>query len=340
VRTKPYEEILVKNLGSDKWDEKLWALYTEAPTDPRYRELAVSIISQLKDEYKDNLLAQALAIKLWLDENCTYSRSCSHSGATDPTASFLFGDRVGYCVYLAHSACYLMRTLGIPSRLCGGYAVEERFRGGSSTILILGKYSHLWPEIYIEGLGWVIIDITPRKSLEPAEQAPDQNLQSMLGEMLRKSSKSAFENAPPQPRLQINFKPFLKALLFCLIAAIMLLYLIKLSRRLRPWFCSASELPNAAFISTLDILGEGGYIREFGETREGFADKLKEISPSFRALTDFHLSMFFGRETKKGLSKEQVLPLYRTIRSEISKKIPAVRKLMGLLNPISWLLTR
>jgi len=340
VRTKPYEKIVGAPMGSKTWDKRLWAQYTDAPSDPRYTELASEIISTIKPRYSKEPLIQALAVKLWLEENCIYSRKCAHAGAQDPTASFLFGDRTGYCVYTAHSACYLFRTLGIPSRVCGGYAVNERFRRGSSTVLILGKYSHLWPEIYVEGFGWLIIDISPKRTTEPPTESPDQGLQSMMGDMLRKGSQNIKEKTPVEPRLKIDPRPALIALLIIILFTLLLLYSVKVFRRFRPYFCGASELPRITFISALDIMVEGGFIRDYGETRESFADKLKSISPSFMALTIIHLGSFLGKADNKDIPKNRILELYHNTYREVSKNISPVRRLLGALNPISWLFSK
>ena len=48
-----------------------------------------------------------------------------------------------------------MRALGIPARVGSGYAVDESARQGGSAILLSGANSHAWPEIYVDGVGWV-----------------------------------------------------------------------------------------------------------------------------------------------------------------------------------------
>jgi len=339
VRTKPYEKILTKPVGNTKWSRAMGAHYTGATSDPRYRELCGEIISHIRPDLRSNPIARAIAIKLWLDRNCVYNDTCSHADAEDPTASFLFGDRTGYCVYLAHSACYLMRTAGIPTRLCGGYSVNERFRGGGSTILILGKYSHLWPEIYIEGCGWVIIDISPEKTMVPPVESPDKSLQSMMGDMVRKNTTPESEKVPP-PKLPMDFRPLLRALAFCSLAGILVLYAVKIYRRVRPLFCGAGEFPRAAYIAALDMLSEGGHARWHGETREAFAERLSALSPSFIKLTGFHLRAWFLPPDRVEIPGPGASEVYSATKKEISDAIPLARKMAGLVNPFSWLFSR
>ena len=78
-----------------------------------------------------------------------------------------------------------MRALGMPARVGAGYVVEEAARQGGSAILLSGANSHAWPEMYVTGVGWVIVDVSPERSLDPPVQPPDADLQQLLGEMAR-----------------------------------------------------------------------------------------------------------------------------------------------------------
>jgi len=90
--------------GDPSWTPEQWAHYTEAPEDPRYRELAREILDErLPDDMREEPIARAAAITSWLGEEGVYSLRSSHADAEDPTASFLFGDRTGYCVHFAHA---------------------------------------------------------------------------------------------------------------------------------------------------------------------------------------------------------------------------------------------
>ena len=124
----------------------------------------------------------------WLGREGIYSLKNEHSDAEDPTASFLFGDRTGYCVHFAHAATYLMRSLGVPARVATGYAVSESARQGGSSLLLSGAASHAWPEVFIDDFGWVVLDVYPERALDPPEQPMDADLQRLLGELARGAS--------------------------------------------------------------------------------------------------------------------------------------------------------
>ena len=121
----------------------------------------------------------------WLSKEGTYSLRSKHASADDPTAHFLFGDKVGYCVHFAHAATYLLRALGVPARVATGYAVEESARQGGSAILISSGAAHAWPEVYLDGVGWVVVDVQPERTLDPAPEPPDADLQRLLGQLAR-----------------------------------------------------------------------------------------------------------------------------------------------------------
>ena len=98
-----FEYLLGRELGQDDWSDDVWQKYLELPDDPRYGELANSLIANLRPEFTDDPFAKAWAIKTYLDENGIYSLKNEHAYETDPAASFLFGDLTGYCMHFAFS---------------------------------------------------------------------------------------------------------------------------------------------------------------------------------------------------------------------------------------------
>ncbi len=83
---------------------------------------------------------------------------------------FLSESREGYCVHFATAAALLLREMGIPARYVSGYAARrEDFRKTASGYVASVKDSsaHAWIELYMGGLGWVPMDVTP-----PGREAP------------------------------------------------------------------------------------------------------------------------------------------------------------------------
>jgi transglutaminase-like putative cysteine protease len=128
--TGDFMTMMGRQAGSPKWSAEDRAEYLALPPDPRYAELAQKIASDLPPELAKDPMLKAWSVSEWLSKEGTYSLKSKHASATDPTAHFLFGDKVGYCVHFAHAATYLMRALGVPARVATGYA---EWAGSSST---------------------------------------------------------------------------------------------------------------------------------------------------------------------------------------------------------------
>jgi transglutaminase-like putative cysteine protease len=335
VQTLPYSALLGRRPGNADWTREQWDHYIEAPRDPRYAALADELMDWLQEDYRDDPLGQALAIKTYLDKEGIYSRRSDHAGADDPAASFLFGDLTGYCVHFAHAASYLMRSRGIPARVAAGYAVGEDSRGNSSAIMIRGGDAHAWPEIYLEDVGWVVVDLTPERSLDEPTSAADQDLQRMLGEMMRqqKWSEDEFEE---RPRITAGMVARWLAKLLLLLAAAG--YTVKLYRWLAPRFAGSRALYRVAYRAALDRLAEVGWRRGFGESRESFAERAGGLSPSFVTLTERHLGAALGSSRRADAAA--LRRLSDAVRGEVHSRVPAWRWLAGTANPISWLRAR
>ncbi|MEM7138530.1 MAG: transglutaminase-like domain-containing protein [Myxococcota bacterium] len=337
VLTSDYDAMLGADAGAPEWTEEQWSHYTEAPTDPRYDELATRIASQLPPHLADDPVAKAFSVTSWLGEEGIYSLQNEHSGADDPTASFLFGDLTGYCVHFAHAATYLMRSLGVPARVATGYAVSESARQGGSALLLSGAQSHAWPEVYIDGFGWVVLDVYPERALDPPETPMDPDLQRLLGELARGASPLPI-SATDLPRLKelARHATLTFATWVLLLAALIVLALYggKGWRRLAPSIVSGPALPRLAYRAELDRVGEVALRRLTGESRESFAARIQDQVPSFARLTEMHIATAFGRGS---VNDTAVRDEAFAVRHDIRKGFSAWRRFWGLVTPWSWL---
>lgn len=337
VQTQPYQDLLGQRPGDAEWSREQWDHYTEAPNDLRYAELASRLLERIRSDYRDDPLAQALSVKTYLDENGIYSRKSRHAGASDPAASFLFGDLTGYCVHFAHAAAYLYRSLDIPARVAVGYAVEEGARAGGSAIMIRSGDAHAWPEIYLEDVGWVVVDLAPQTTLDEPVQAPDRALQRMLGEMMRQQPG---EDDPlaDDPQNPIDLAALARWLLRVLAVLLAVAYLVKLYRWASPRFARSSDLYRVAYRAALDQLAGIGLMRRHGESRERFAARTGELAPSFVALTEEHLKVALG--SRRLADSESLRAVPREVRHEIRRHIPRWRRVLGWIHPAPWMLAR
>lgn len=338
------DQLLDRKAGEKAWSPEMWAHYTEAPRDPRYRALAEHIRVELKAGYEKDPLAIALAVKRYLEETSTYSFKNSYEG-DDPTGDFLFSpDRKGYCVHLANALTFLVRTLGVPARVSAGYAVAAENLKGGSALLIKSGDAHAWGEIYLEGVGWVPIEVTPEKTDVQPPPFQEADLQQLLGEMARKEGR-----ASPQAHEGFRFGAVLAQVRdvgrFVLLAIALALYGIKAWRLWGArWVAAETARTRVAYRGALDRLAVCGWTRETGESREKFARRVSSVAPSFERLTAIHLANVFGaarvKEPSGGSAALDVCALACAVGKEASTTAPKWRRLIGYLNPVSWMATK
>ncbi|MCA9777334.1 MAG: hypothetical protein KC800_11475, partial [Candidatus Eremiobacteraeota bacterium] len=274
-----YEKLLSAEVGSPEWDEETLAHYLKMPSNPKYQELADELRAEISDEYRDKPVVRAIKIFIWLGEEGTYCLHTKHSKAEDPVASFLFGDRTGYCVYFAHAACFLYRAMGVPSRVAGGYCVPAENRNDGPALLVGSRYAHAWPEIYIRGLGWVPLDVTPENTLEEPFEPPDPNLQRILGELARQAGT---EEDLPGMAAKRNLRQMagkgLRAtavsIPVLLLGAFLLMLLGKAIHLRRALSAAPERRAVTVYRAVLQRLAEFGFVREQGETRTEFARRV------------------------------------------------------------------
>lgn len=340
VLTVGEEELLVLGAAPPAWPEALLEHYTRSPDDPRYAALAEQIVASLDDRYRELPMARGIAVQAWLGEHVIYSRRSRHASAEDPTASFLFGDRRGYCVHIAHAAVYLLRALGLPARVAAGYAVDPAHREGGSNLLIRSGNAHAWPELYLEGVGWVAVDPQPRQTEEPSLQPPDPLLQRMMGEMARgESTDGGGERRQRRPwRLRALLPWLWAALRWLLLLALPALYAIKAWRRWSPWFPGGDRARvRRAYRSASDRLAELGERRRFGEPRPLFARRAASLCPSYVALTSRCVAASLSAQPAVSAD---LLTLLGAQRAELCRTFPRWRRWSGALDPTSWMRTR
>ena len=94
----------------------------------------------------------------------TYFRSGGYSYSTKDLATgdtaveqFFFVGKHGHCEFFASSFALLLRAVGVPCRLVGGYLGGEYNELGGY-YLVTEERAHVWVEAYINGSGWVRID--------------------------------------------------------------------------------------------------------------------------------------------------------------------------------------
>lgn len=86
---------------------------------------------------------------------------------------FLFENRKGYCAYFAGATLFLLRSLGIPSRIAAGFLTVDRADKNPGWYWFYQDQAHAWVQVYFPGYGWIDFDTTiPDPNTQEAPQ-PD-----------------------------------------------------------------------------------------------------------------------------------------------------------------------
>ena len=333
-----FEYMLGRETGNEEWSDEVLQKYLEVPDDPRYKELAESLLADLKPEFADDPFAKAWSVKTYLDENGIYSLKNEHAYAEDPAASFLFGDLTGYCMHFSFAATYMFRSIGIPARVGIGYSVPANNRAGGSSLLIQAIHGHAWPEIYFKDVGWVIVDPAPQQTLVDMTTDPQNDLQQLLGDMLR--DDAAFEEfLDSQQTSFINVQLLLNTFYALVVLTLLFGYTVKFYRLWIPTHTSADKQYHVGYRAVLDKLSAVGMYRRYGESREQFARRASAITPSIGRLTAAHLSRALGK-TDLLDGTPQWNDMRKHIDQELRTSTATSRRVIALINPFSWLMTK
>ncbi len=107
----------------------------------------------------DNIWQVVMTVKYAASYSMKYGNTLIHGKTLDDcediVVSFLRDYKVGVCRHYASAATLIFRMLGIPARTVGGF--QANCIENTKTSLKLG---HAWTEIYINGLGWVQLEVT------------------------------------------------------------------------------------------------------------------------------------------------------------------------------------
>ncbi len=94
-----------------------------------------------------------------LKDRTMYVESPELPGDVDPVAWFLVGGRQGNSVLYASAAVMAYRCKGIPARYVEGYRISGDMM--AEKMILTNRNSHAWVEVYLDGVGWIPVDVTP-----------------------------------------------------------------------------------------------------------------------------------------------------------------------------------
>lgn len=312
--------------------------YLAVPPDPRYLSLTDDLLRAVPPDESGDPIEGVLAVKRYLEREMVYSLKVSkeQEQAADPVAFFLFESKQGFCVHLAHAAAYLLRALGIPSRVAYGYAAQHRNVTNGEMVVLIRNPGHAWPEFFVDDVGWVAFDIQPERSLARLVPPRPIDLERILSEVARGDRTGGLAPDPRTRPWRIPWAGLVIGVALALALAVAGAYSIKAVRHLLGRRSGADI--GSAYRATLDRLTETGLGRRVGETRERHAIRLAPTCPGFQPLTRAFLRHRLG--PPRSVAAEDVLRMARQVSVECAAALPLWKRLAGWLNPVGWWFTR
>ncbi len=133
------------------------------PLPPRVPALARQIAAGSPDPYET-----ARRLTHFLSREFRYTLTLERLTNLDPLEEFLFVRRAGNCEYFAASLAVMLRSLGVPARVVGGFQRGEWNPYGQYFMVRLAD-AHSWVEAYVGGVGWITFDPSPRGTAQIPE---------------------------------------------------------------------------------------------------------------------------------------------------------------------------
>lgn len=177
------ESYKVEALETDAKSEDLRQATGAAPQEvlDRYLQLPDTVTQRTRDLAHQvtagatNPYDAAKSIESYLRNSIEYSEDVAVPPADQDVVDYvLFDSHKGYCEYYASAFVVMAREMGLPTRMVTGFFPADRDRDAGG-FLYRERNAHAWPEIYLDGYGWVPFEPTAARTEFNREPAPAPN---------------------------------------------------------------------------------------------------------------------------------------------------------------------
>ncbi|WP_153796164.1 transglutaminase domain-containing protein [Foetidibacter luteolus] len=178
----------IKQTDYTELEKKFMQYYTFMPRDEEYakiKSLALDITKDAKTPV-DKMIAirdYFLSKDEFGQPLFKYSDNPGIPGlpSANKLTYFLLDNRKGYCAYFAGATLFMLRALGIPSRVAAGFLTVDRSSKNPGWYWFYEDQAHAWVQVYFPGYGWIDFDTTvPDVNTQQASQpdgTPPLNMQ-------------------------------------------------------------------------------------------------------------------------------------------------------------------
>ncbi|BBF44574.1 transglutaminase-like enzymes, putative cysteine proteases [Lachnospiraceae bacterium KM106-2] len=197
---KYYTQLPKESLNSVKKLVRDW--YLDKSSSRNLNDESLNYAFHMFESYEqyDRYVQAIQKVKDYLNDNTTYSL---HPGGLptdeDFVENFLFQKKKGYCMHYASAATVMFRAMGIPARYVEGYIITESDiqKSGTGEIDVKDQSAHAWVEIYMDGFGWIPVEVTPAYQQGDKVTLPKEIKQSNLKKKNQMKEEEAKVTATP-----------------------------------------------------------------------------------------------------------------------------------------------
>jgi hypothetical protein len=129
----------------------------ELPSDfpPAVRTLAKHITANINTPF-----GRAVALEKYFRSGLfTYTLNTDLGDSSGAITEFLLHTRKGFCEQFAASFAAMARAVGVPARVAVGY--QQGSVESDGLFHVTNRNAHAWPEVWIQGAGWIPFEPTP-----------------------------------------------------------------------------------------------------------------------------------------------------------------------------------
>ncbi len=221
-----------------------------------------------------------------------------------------FDSREGYCSHFATAFVLLARNMGFPARYVQGFCITDPESGN---ITVTSGMAHAWPEVYIDGLGWIPFEPTPgKKRASSWSVRSDREVETAEypeAEPLETGTDTAVSAEEGEHGDHVSFVPLrfivIPASLCLLFIVIFLISDALMSKR---WYEKMDETMRFRTLCrrNLRIMRFMGYELQNGETLEEFQRRAGKEMPeeALSFIENMELTEYGDRAVDTGMRKD------------------------------------
>ena len=181
-------------------DRRKMATDLELPAD--FPEAVRSFARTRSRRVPPRLTTRALALEKFFRSGAfTYTTNTNLGDSPDAITEFLLKTKAGFCEQFAASFAAMARAVGVPARVAVGY--QSGTLGADGLYHVTNRNAHAWPEVWIEGAGWIPFEPTPgfsEPTLGIGTGGPRRNQAADTGPTTRRRPSGALPPRSPPAR--------------------------------------------------------------------------------------------------------------------------------------------